>query len=320
MNQHDSVSSLTRNPFVFVVGCPRSGTTLLQRMLDNHPQLAVAYDTLFIPAAVRGNKLKNPPVTPELVERVRTFKRFSRFGLGAETLDQLAPEASDYAHLVSLLYDAFARLHGKPLGGEKSPGYVRHMPMLQALFPEARFVHLVRDGRDVALSLLDWGKGKNSPKGPARKYRLWAHSPLGVCALWWVRKAGQGRLDAQRLPSGRLLEVRYEALVADPAPELRKIAAFLGLDYTDDMVNFHVGKTRETPGLSAKTAWLPATGGIRDWRRSMPDRDVELFEALAGDLLSGFGYERRFPEIGKATASLARELRLAWDEELAGTG
>ena len=105
------------NPFLFVVGCPRSGTTLLQRMLNNHPQMAVAYDTLFIPAVVRGQKDKNPLVTPELVDKISNFKRFPRFGLSQDVPATLAPLASDYAQLVSLIYDEFAQVHGKQLGG-----------------------------------------------------------------------------------------------------------------------------------------------------------------------------------------------------------
>lgn len=306
-----------RNPFVFVVGCPRSGTTLLQRMLNNHPQLAVAYDTLFIPAVVRGQKDKNPPLTPALVEQIRDFHRFQRFGLPEDTLDSLAAETDDYAELVSRIYDAFARLHHKPLGGEKSPGYVRHLPMLQGLFPWARFVHLVRDGRDVALSLMDWGRQKKKPKGPARKYRLWAESPVAVSALWWTYKAERGRRDAARILPGTYTEISYESLVADPETALRKVAAFLQLPYSADMVYFHVGKTVRKTGLSAKAAWLPATQGIRDWRKSMQPDDLELFEALAGDCLTAFGYPLHFDSISPATRKQAEHYRELWHLERA---
>lgn len=305
------------NPCLFVVGCPRSGTTLLQRMLHNHPQLAVAYDSLFIPAAVRGQADKNPPVSADLVERIETFHRFPRLGLPEGIVTRLAPGARDYAELVQRIYDAFAALHGKPLGGEKSPGYVRHMPMLHDLFPDARFIHLVRDGRNVALSLLDWGKKTQRPKGPARKYRLWQESPVAVSALWWARKAGRGRRDAQRLPPDRYQEVSYEQLVDRPEDTLKALSGFLGLPYSEDMVHFYRGKTRKDPGLSAKSAWLPATKGIRNWRRSMSAEDVELFEALAGDWLTAFGYERAFPEPSPAVRAQAEQLRNAWSEELA---
>ncbi len=306
-----------QNPFVFVVGCPRSGTTLLQRMLDNHPQLAVAYDTLFIPATVRGQREKNPAVTAVLVDRIRNFRRFQRFGLPEGILDSLAIGTDHYAQLVSRIYDAFAHLHNKPLGGEKSPGYVRHMPLLQELFPWARFVHLVRDGRDVALSLMDWGKQKQKPKGPARKYPMWAESPVAVCALWWVYKTERGRRDAAHMHPGSYTEIAYESLVAEPETALREVAAFLRLPYSVDMAHFYLGKTVHRAGLSAKSAWLPATQGIRDWRKSMKRDDLELFEALAGDCLKTFGYPLHFDTISASTRKRARHYRELWNRQRA---
>lgn len=315
MNQQVQENSKPQNPFVFVVGCPRSGTTLLQRMLDGHPQLAVAYDTLFIPAVVRRQKDKNPPVSPELINNIHDFKRFSRFGLPPDVLDNLQFKAQDYSQLVSLIYDEFARMHGKSLGGEKSPGYVRHMPLLQGLFPQAKFIHLVRDGRNVALSLLDWGKQKKRIKGPAKKYQLWDESPVAVSALWWVYKASRGRRDAPKIGPEAYTEVRYESLVAEPETELRKLAEFLELPYSPDMVNFYEGKTKSEPGLSAKSAWLPATKGIRDWRIAMSNEDLELFEALAGNCLLEFGYDLHFEEMSAATRDLAERYRVMWLEE-----
>jgi len=317
MSQAAPAASRPQNPFVFVVGCPRSGTTLLQRMLNNHPQLAVAYDTLFIPATLRGQPEQNPAVTPALVDRIGRFHRFQRFGLPEDVLARLAPEANDFAGLVGRIYDAFARLNNKPLGGEKSPGYVRHMPVLQALFPWARFLHLVRDGRDVSLSLIDWGKQKHRPKGPARKYAMWAESPVAVSALWWAYKAERGRQDAALLRPATYMEITYESLVAEPEAALREVADFLQLPYSVDMVNFHVGKTVRRAGLSAKSAWLPATKGVRDWRRSMKRDDLELFEALAGDCLSAFGYPLHFDTISSPTLKRARRYRELWARERA---
>ena len=153
------------DPYVFVVGSPRSGTTLLQRMLDAHPQLAVANDTHFIPKAIAGIADDDVPLTRELVERVIGYHRFHRLGIDDELARTLAIGAETYASYVGALYGAFAIAHGKGMAGEKTPDYVRSIPLLDRLFPWARFVHIVRDGRDVALSALDWaGEGK----GPGR--------------------------------------------------------------------------------------------------------------------------------------------------------
>ena len=171
-----------QNPYLFVVGCPRSGTTLLQRMLDQHPQLAVSNDTHFIPRAIEGlTEGTDLPLTPELIERVRGYRRFPRLGLSEAAVSGAAAKARTYGEFVSALYFEFGRMHGKPLAGEKTPDYVRYLPLLHALFPWVRTVHIIRDGRDVTLSTLEWAP---EDRGPGR-YDLWREEPVAVCALWW---------------------------------------------------------------------------------------------------------------------------------------
>jgi hypothetical protein len=301
-----------RNPYVFAVGCPRSGTTFLQRMLDHHPSLAVANDTHFIPRAIDDHSGRvDPPLTPGLVEKVRTYRRFPRLGISDRAVRAAAQEALTYGQFVSALYDAWGRERGKPLAGEKTPDYVRYLPLLHGLFPFARMIHIIRDGRDVALSALEWA---TETKGPG-KLALWKEEPVAVCALWWRRQVTAGRRDGGRLGPSRYQEVRYEKLVADLEAELRGVTAFLDLPYASEMAAYHVGKTRSKPGLSAKSAWLPPTPGLRDWRSSMAEREVELFEALAGDLLSLLGYERRVTAISAAIEAVAARCRSWWSSE-----
>lgn len=302
--------ALGKNPFLFVVGCQRSGTTMLQRMLDAHPQLAVAYDSLFITRAIKGEAIGfDPALTDAVVELARTHPRFSRLGLSEEAVARAAAGAGVYSGFVSGIYDELARMHGKPLAGEKSPGYCRHLPHLHALMPWVKVVHLIRDGRDIALSIRDWGKG-------AAKLELWETEPIAAGALWWRRDVIRGCGDGRELPSEVYLEVRYEELVADPEGGLRTIAAFLGLAYDGAMVEYHLGKTKEKAGLSAKAAWLPPTKGIRDWRGQMSERDQELFEALAGEQLGMLGYERRFGRISDGVAAAARNCEAWWAREM----
>lgn len=307
-----------RNPYVFVVGCPRSGTTLLQRMLDNHPQLAVANDTHFVPAALKGvTPRPGLPLTQEIVERVRHFrtragKGFDRLELPADALDRAAASAGTYPELVRALYSEFAELRGKPLAGEKTPDYVRHLLLLRALFPWAKVVHLIRDGRDVSLALLDWAQ---DGKGPGR-LKLWHENPTAACALWWHWQVSAGRQDSGIFGSA-YHEVRYETLVASPDETLRELADFLELPFDDRMLTYHLGRTRTKPGLPTNKAWLPPTPGVRDWRAQLPPHDVELVEALVGDLLDDLGYERAFPKISPFVRDQANGYREWWARKLA---
>lgn len=277
---------MSKNPHVFVVGCPRSGTTLLQRMLDNHSDLAVANDTHFIPRVIAKEKEANPALTSELVERVRSYRRVERLGLSNEDLSAAASAASSYSEFVSLLYDTFARIHGKTLAGEKTPDYGQHIDRLIALFPEARFIHLVRDGRDVALSTIDWA---TPTKGPGR-WTLWPASPMAASALWWRWQVEPALHARAKYGPKKVLELRYEDLVSAPEFELDRITRFLGIPYDASMATYYEGKEKSTANRSSKSAWLRPTAGLRDWRSQMSQHDLALFEALCGDLLDTLGY------------------------------
>jgi len=298
------------NPVLFVVGCPRSGTTLLQRMLDHHPQLAVANDTHFIPRAllkaapqhlaraIEGNEI---PLDDALIEGLLGYHRFPRLGVDVDEARALARESSTYSGWIERIYSSFAVNHGKVFGGEKTPDYVRHLPLLQGLFPRARFLHIIRDGRDVALSTLEWAGPK---KGPGR-WDLWETEPLAASALWWRWQVQKGRADSQRLAPGNYAEVCYEDLVRDPEGQLRWISAFLALPYSDWMVRFHSGRTTSIPGKSAKSNWLPATPGLRDWKDQMSPDDQALFQCIAGQTLVALGLPATKHPISVAVRSRA---------------
>jgi hypothetical protein len=288
-------------------------------MLDNHPLLAVANDTHFIPAAVAGERVDaNLPINAELVERVRSFrtrsgKGFFRLGLPDAALDEAASRCRTYSELVTELYSRLAEMHGKALAGEKTPDYVRHLSLLHTLFPWAKFVHLIRDGRDVGLALLDWAR---EGKGPASPSKIGQREPIAACALWWEWQVSSGRRDRALLGSA-YQEVRYEDLVGRPEATLRAITDFLELPFAPQMLTYHVGRTRSKAGLQTNKAWLPPTPGVRDWRRQMSPRDLELFEAIAGDLLSALGYERAIMSISPDIGALRDRHRAWWQRKLA---
>jgi Sulfotransferase family len=292
------------NPYAFVVGCPRSGTTLLQRLLDAHSHLAIINETLWI------TREADRPVTPELVSRLFEYRRFRRLDLPRDEIELLLDGEGpvSYAHFVSGIFDLYGKKHSKPLVGDKSPGYVRKLRKLHALWPEARFVHLIRDGRDVWLSIASWKKAGRS----AGQFATWADDPVGTTALWWERSVRLGREAGSALGPARYHEVRYEDLVEDTARECRGVCTFLGIPYEEDMLRFHEGRTRRAPGLSPKKAWLPPTSGLRDWRVHMPPEEVERFEAAVGDLLSELGYPRAVPRVAVRAGARAARTRSAF--------
>jgi sulfotransferase family protein len=298
------------NPYVFIVGCTRSGTTLLRRIVDAHPDIAITRETHWITKLLEGDGGFSPdaPVTPELLARLRGNRKFTRMGVDQSELDRLVAreEPVSYAELVTRIFDLYGEGQGKRLVGDKVPTYVRDVPLLHRLWPQARFVHLIRDGRDVSSSLLSWGRDERLAKLFAA---TWERDRLSSTALYWDQLVRLGREAGARLGPDLYYELRYEALVADPDEECSKLCAFLGVPLDERMLRFHEGHARDDPGLSAKKAWRPITPGLRSWRTEMNRDELERFEAAAGDLLDDLGYPRAVPDLNSRAKQEAAELR-----------
>lgn len=311
-------------PALFIVGCPRSGTTLLGRMVGAHPDVDMVHETHWIPRPVQEGRGLTPEgsVTPELIPSlfedrrfVKWFTRWSdRLHIGREELERLAGSGApvSYASFVSGIFNLQGKVHGKRLVGDKTPDYVRHIATLHVLWPQARFVHLIRDGRDVCLSVMNWRRAPHT----AGIFATWAEDPFLTTALWWERNVRLGRGDGRSLGSELYSELRYESLVADPAGACAALCEFLGVPYDDAMLRFHEGRTKTDPGLDAKAAWRPVTRGLRDWRSQMAPEDVERFEAVAGDLLDELGYARAVPRPSAAALEHAARVRQSFDRDI----
>ena len=193
---------------------------------------------------------------------------------------------------------------------------MRHIPTLHALWPEAKFAHLIRDGRDVCMSILSWRKANRK----VGRFTMWTEDPLSTTALWWEWNVRLGREDGSSLEPGLYYEIRYESLVAHPADECAALCTFLGLPYDDEMLRFHEGRERTEPGLDAKSAWQPVTAGLRDWRSQMPAGDVERFEAAVGDLLDELSYPRAVPRPSSEALKHASRIRTSFVRDLRRQG
>ena len=291
----DAERPVSRNPYVFLVGCSRSGTTLLQRIVNAHPQVAVTHEQDWIANYFRKRAGLTPDgrITPELITRLLQHKRFHKLGVGQEGLGRIVGSgpAVSYAAFVTGILDMYGKSRGKRLVGDKCPSYVLEIPSLHALWPGAKFVHLIRDGRDVCLSLLNWDK----PDRITARFLGCAEDRVSTSALYWKWLVQAGRQAGRWLGPERYYEIRYEALLADAPGECTRLCAFLGVPYAAAMLRFHEGRRRNEPGLDPKAAWLPITTGLRDWRAQMRLEELERFEAAAGDLLEDLGYPRACP-------------------------
>jgi Sulfotransferase family len=201
----------------------------------------------------------------------------------------------DYRRFLTVFLELYARKRGKPRVGNKTAPFVRRIEALHALWPDARFLHLIRDGRDVCLSALGWASAERS----LSRYPTWGEDPISTGALWWERKVRAGREGGRSLGPPLYREVRYEALVNEPERECEALCDFLGLRFDDAMLRFVENGTSGDADLDRAHPWLPITAGLRDWRSQMAATDVEAFEAAAGELLGELGYERAHPRRGR---------------------
>jgi hypothetical protein len=187
------MSQSAANPFLFIVGCPRSGTTLLQRIVDAHPSVAVINETGWIPQCFEARDGLTPDgyLTPALFTKLPALRRFSKLQIDPDDLRPFFESGRPvaYSELVSGIFDRYGLKQGKPLVGDKCPGYVRYIATLHQLWPAARFVHLIRDGRDVVLSASTWRKADGTTAAERRARRNPPAPSSGLARL--VQRAGR---------------------------------------------------------------------------------------------------------------------------------
>ena len=279
-----------RTPPVFVVGCSRSGTTLLRLMLDAHPDLSIPPESHFLSRfahAIDRYRVPGGGVDPDrLTGDILHTETFAAWGVpDGDVLARVRalPEPASFADVVDAVYLAYAEPRGAGRWGDKTPRYVLDIPLFDRMFPGSRFVHIVRDGRDVALSL--------------RSVRFGPDDTMSA-ASFWARRVRAGRRAGGRLGAGRYVEVRYEALIADPERELRAICDVIDLPWDRAMLDYHRGVDGALPAdrrSQHRHEGRSPTAGLRDWRAQMPPAEVAAFEAVAGGLLDELGYERGAP-------------------------
>lgn len=282
-------------PF-FVVGSARSGTTLLRMILNAHQDIAVPPESRFIVELWEGRREVD---ADGLLERLAVHKRFTEWKLPIEAVRAELGRSGTvpYPEVMGAAFAAYARSRSKARWGDKTPRYVTNIDLLVSLWPDARIVHLVRDGRDVALSYADVSFG---PKNVVEAAELWAE------------RVRAGMRSGRSLDEASYLEMRYEDLVDDPVPRLETLCDFLGLPFEQGMLDY----TKRSYDLVLDRAkqynphLMESPRRTRSWQQSMTDDQVELFEAVAGDVLSEFDYARRFDQARPKTKILLAAARL----------
>lgn len=268
--------AVEREPkLVFIVGCPRSGTTWLQKLLGSHPAIRTGPESDIF-----------SKYTGQAIRAFRADRHRPRF----KGLQCYLSEAEFLVLQRSFVLQALKKVLN-PLGPgeiflEKTPEHALYIADINACFPQARFIHLLRDPRDVAASLLEAGRSWGS---------RWAPSTARAAGRMWMDYVFNARSAAANLPSSQFLELRYERLRNDTVTELKRCASFLSLTWDDMAVraaveqnspdNLIAGKgtpliASQNPAQDRQAQNEPA-GFVRRARSGSWVTDLTLFEKLS---------------------------------------
>jgi hypothetical protein len=285
MKKMQEMSNL--KPPVFIVGAPRSGTTLLQYMLRSHPDISLPTgESHFIIPLLRSSSEYGDMRQPANIRRVleRMYAQSADFldtdlhGIHFD-IEELIPylegrACSSMEELISALFELNATGEGAKRWGDKTPYYVLHMKMLRERFPGAQFIHLIRDGRDCALSLIQ------------RRHDFRVYNTF-FAAKYWEIYVEIGRKTGKELGDSNYHEVRYEDLLEAPEKTMRNICSFLGEEYSDSLINF---KKSEDTGKTPLLRKPVQKGNKGKWRTQMTPGDIYTFERAVGATLRHCGY------------------------------
>jgi hypothetical protein len=289
-------------PF-FIIGSERSGTTLLMALLGHHPRIAVPEVTWYYP---RFSAYLHTYGDLNAAENFRTLVAEMAFGLKTPffglpwnprtIVDELVAAAAkrDFPSAFAAIIGAYATAQAKPRWGEKTPHNLYYVRQILADFPNARILHLVRDGRDVAVEQLQ------SAFGPTN---------LHAAAVVWKRTAQEAARLRAELPATVWLDVRYERLAQDPAGEMRKVLDFLGEAWDAQVLDFHHGVIARRRALTRDHRQLGDqvnTRYIGLYQQHLSLHEQGVFVGVAGDELRASGYGVEVAPIATSAADAQR--------------
>jgi Sulfotransferase family len=279
---------MTESP-IFIVGSPRSGTTLMRQILNRHPALAICSETHFM-SLVHGRRsafgdLSDPAKRKHAVEEYLQSRHIHRAAFDVPELSaRLLRDGTGYQAMFTSLLTYHAELHGKRRVGEKTPQHALFLKTLREWFPKSVIIHMVRDPRACVASMLQMAWARGSVISNARRWKR-----INEAAREFSEQPG-------------FLEVRYEPLVTDPEGELRRVCSFLNEDYSPALL------VPEQPSTVAddmpKRPMRAITAARADlWRKNLSTTQVAQIEWALGASLERFGYAREAPPASALTVA-----------------
>lgn len=275
---------------IFIIGVHRSGTTLLRFILSSHPAIYIPPESDFIPRFFQQQPRQT--LSGKQVKRYLEII-FDEYRFVNDWVGEQPDAAKFYAQMrtksppafLDTLYSLYARQYNASRWGDKTPIYASYINLLSSLFPQAVFIHIIRDPRDAAVSLLG--------KYAQREF----HVDIFFAARNWVRRIQRARRDGLSLGRQHYYEIHYEDLIQNPEENIRLICNFIEEDFHPAMLN-HSGLAQEL--IPEESHFFDQVREpihnqrVGRWRKELPDRDVRLVEFICGDLMRSCGYSPEF--------------------------
>lgn len=279
-----------RQPF-FILGNPRSGTSLLRLMLNSHPEITVPPECgflLWLSEKYVSLENYNEKIYSQFVDDLFKTRKIETWGMQKNDLLKLInkEKPKSYTDMAALVYSHYAQKKGKNnlIYGDKNNYYINETTKIKKLYPQSKSIFIVRDGRDVAASYLSIAK-----KNIDSKYKPKLSSSIPEIALQWKKST----LNANKqLDNPASCIIRYEDLVRDPATTLEKACKHIGSSYTKEMLNFHLKNDEPTEFLQwkEKTKNPIDSTSISKYKKELTKEQVTSFESYAYEALKAFHY------------------------------
>lgn len=261
---------------IFIGGCQRSGTTFLGSLLGAAPGVVTVPESSFRIPWARANGPK------EALRRMRQHGSYENWRPTVEV--EAVPEETDARTLMDLLVRRYASGHGIPEPNvwiDHTPQNVRYATLTAEQFPDARFIHIVRDGRAVAASIMPL---------------TWGPNTIVEAAQLWIGRVAHGvALETSPTLGPRTMRIRYEDVVTSPESTLKALCGFCEIEFRPEMLKggrFDVPES--TQHQHSLVGRPPEAARASAWETQLTPREVEIFEAKAGELLRLLGYETRY--------------------------
>lgn len=270
--------------FFFIVGAPRSGTTLLSSMLNAHSEIAIPYESNFMVHCYNkyglSPDLYNDSTLESLIEEILSGYFVSKWEPSITKEDLNYNNCRDLPSLINEIYHCYARKKGKSIWGDKTPGYTKDIYVLNRIFPNAKYIHIIRDGRDVALSLLS---------------KIWGPRSFPIAIRFWREVVSLCQVQLAMISEERYVELRFEDLVKHPESNLKRICSMLGVEFQSEMLSDYSSEWRTLPdavkAIHKNVQEGPSEEECFKWKSRLSRPDQAIAYEIAGDLFHRHGYD-----------------------------